>query len=81
MSTENGCKVTSQNIVLATNSPLHHNLAIHSRQTAYRTYISGLKMKEVHDWLPHMPVLALGTCCSSLQACIESWRKTCKGMC
>ena len=47
MSTENGCRVTAQNIVLASNSPLHHNLAIHSRQTAYRLYVSALKMKEV----------------------------------
>ena len=47
VSTENGCRVTAQNIVLASNSPLHHNLAIHSRQTAYRLYVSALKMKEV----------------------------------
>ena len=47
VSTENGCTVTAQNIVLASNSPLHHNLAIHSRQEAFRVYASGLKIKEV----------------------------------
>ncbi|CAI7926179.1 unnamed protein product [Closterium sp. NIES-53] len=35
-------RVTAGSIVLATNSPINHNLAVHARQSAYRTYVVGL---------------------------------------
>ena len=41
--TKDGKEVGTPNIVLATSSPLHHNLAIHSRQHPYRSYIIGLR--------------------------------------
>ncbi|KAK9808519.1 hypothetical protein WJX73_004093 [Symbiochloris irregularis] len=41
-----GASIVAQNIVLATNSPIHRNLVVHSRQHAFRTYIIGLKVKE-----------------------------------
>ena len=47
--------MSSQHIVLATNSPLHHNLLVHSRQSPYRTYVSGLQLSEVC----HISVAAL----------------------
>ncbi|CAI5463925.1 unnamed protein product [Closterium sp. Yama58-4] len=37
-----GVRVTAGSVVLATNSPINHNLAVHSRQSAYRTYVVGL---------------------------------------
>ncbi len=45
--TKDGKEVGTPNIVLATSSPLHHNLAIHSRQHPYRSYIVGLRIPEV----------------------------------
>lgn len=42
METEDGKKVHCKHIVLATNSPINHNLAVHSRQAAYRSYVVGL---------------------------------------
>lgn len=42
-----GASVTADSIVLATSSPIHRNLAVHSRQNAYRTYIIGLRVPEV----------------------------------
>ncbi|CAL5220892.1 g2983 [Coccomyxa viridis] len=44
--TKDGKEVGTPNIVLATSSPLHHNLAIHSRQHPYRSYIVGLRIPE-----------------------------------
>ncbi|CAI5498826.1 unnamed protein product [Closterium sp. Naga37s-1] len=35
-------RVTAGSVVLATNSPINHNLAVHARQSAYRTYVVGL---------------------------------------
>ncbi|CAI6005601.1 unnamed protein product [Closterium sp. NIES-64] len=37
-----GVRVTAGSVVLATNSPINHNLAVHARQSAYRTYVVGL---------------------------------------
>lgn len=45
--TMDGHEIGTPNIVLATNSPTHHNLAIHSRQHPYRSYCVGLKIPEV----------------------------------
>ena len=45
--TMDGQEIGTPNIVLATNSPTHHNLAIHSRQHPYRSYCVGLKIAEV----------------------------------
>ncbi len=52
--TKDGKEVGTPNIVLATSSPLHHNLAIHSRQHPYRSYIVGLWIPEVCS-LSRMP--------------------------
>lgn len=40
--TADGKKVTCDAIVMATNSPINHNLAIHARQLAYRSYAMGM---------------------------------------
>lgn len=45
--TPDGHSITANSIVLATNAPLHRNLAIHSRQSAVRTYVVGLQVPEV----------------------------------
>ncbi len=37
-------QVTCKYVVHASNSPIHHNLAVHSRQTAYKSYVVGLKI-------------------------------------
>ncbi|CAI5469418.1 unnamed protein product [Closterium sp. Yama58-4] len=37
-----GVRVTAGSVVLATNSPINHNLAVHARQSADRTYVVGL---------------------------------------
>ncbi|EIE23568.1 DAO-domain-containing protein [Coccomyxa subellipsoidea C-169] len=52
--------VEAPNVVLATNSPIHHNLAIHSRQEPYRSYVVGLRIpeegfKEGQYWDTAMP--------------------------
>lgn len=43
-------------MVLATNSPIHHNLAIHSRQEPYRSYVVGLRIPEVDQNHPKLPL-------------------------
>ena len=47
--TQDGKIVGTPNVVLATSSPMHHNLAIHSRQHPYRFYAVGLKIPEVQS--------------------------------
>jgi glycine/D-amino acid oxidase-like deaminating enzyme/nitrite reductase/ring-hydroxylating ferredoxin subunit len=42
--TKTGHTVTADAVVIATNSPINHNLAIHSRQHAMRSYVVGLKL-------------------------------------
>jgi len=42
--TDAGHTVTGGAVVLATNSPIHKILAIHSRQFARRSYVVGLKV-------------------------------------
>ncbi|KAH7278173.1 hypothetical protein KP509_38G028100 [Ceratopteris richardii] len=44
--TEDGVNVTADVVVLATNSPLNHNLEIHARQEAQRTYVIGFRIKK-----------------------------------
>ncbi|MCO5583184.1 hypothetical protein L7F22_037092 [Adiantum nelumboides] len=46
VTTEDGVTVTAHAVVLATHSPLNHNLAIHSRQEAQRSYVLGFKLKK-----------------------------------
>jgi glycine/D-amino acid oxidase-like deaminating enzyme len=40
--TEGGARVRCDHVVLATNSPINLNLAVHSRQSPYRSYVVGL---------------------------------------
>ena len=40
--TQGGARVRCDHVVLATNSPINLNLAVHSRQSPYRTYVVGL---------------------------------------
>ncbi|XP_059077402.1 uncharacterized protein LOC131039572 isoform X2 [Cryptomeria japonica] len=42
--TKDGVTVTAGAVVMATYSPLNHNLAVHARQTPNRTYVIGLKV-------------------------------------
>jgi glycine/D-amino acid oxidase-like deaminating enzyme len=42
--TADGIVVTAGAVVMATNSPLNHNLAIHARQTPDHSYVVGLKL-------------------------------------
>ena len=44
VTTEDGHTVTAESIVQATDSPINVNLAIHARQTAYRSYVTGYKI-------------------------------------
>eukprot|EP00850_Spirogloea_muscicola_P004665 SM000020S06015 [mRNA] locus=s20:411811:415246:+ [translate_table: standard] len=44
VTTEDGFRVDAKDVVLATNSPINHNLAIHARQAAYRSYVVGLRV-------------------------------------
>ena len=37
----------AQNVVLATATPIHHNLTVHSRQNPYRTFMVALTIPEV----------------------------------
>ncbi|MCO5612682.1 hypothetical protein L7F22_066951 [Adiantum nelumboides] len=46
VTTQDGVTVTAESVVLATHSPLNHNLAIHARQEAQRTYVLGFKVKK-----------------------------------
>ncbi|KAH7301018.1 hypothetical protein KP509_23G008300 [Ceratopteris richardii] len=46
VTTEDGINVTADAVVLATNSPLNHNLAIHARQEAQRTYVIGFRIQK-----------------------------------
>ena len=80
--TKDGKEVGTPNIVLATTSPLHHNLAIHSRQHPYRSYIVGLRIPEVslhgdsphiHDWHPVKVVCSHHGCAESLHTGSALW--------
>jgi glycine/D-amino acid oxidase-like deaminating enzyme len=44
VTTIDGKTVTAGAVVMATNSPLNHNLAVHARQQAQHTYCIGLKI-------------------------------------
>lgn len=48
----------ADNVVLATNSPIHHNLAVHSRQEPYRSYVVGLRIPDVRSSLCKAHVIA-----------------------
>lgn len=51
--------VEADNVVLATNSPIHHNLAVHSRQEPYRSYVVGLRIPDVRPPSVLLPTLLL----------------------
>jgi glycine/D-amino acid oxidase-like deaminating enzyme/nitrite reductase/ring-hydroxylating ferredoxin subunit len=42
--TVKGHSVRADSIVVAANTPIHHNLTIHSRQAPYRTYVIGARI-------------------------------------
>ncbi|HEY0029876.1 MAG TPA: FAD-dependent oxidoreductase [Bacteroidia bacterium] len=44
--TDQGYKVTADHVVVATNTPVQDQFAIHTKQTAYRTYVIGAKIKK-----------------------------------
>eukprot|EP00898_Chlorokybus_atmophyticus_P005908 jgi/Chlat1/6318/Chrsp44S09058 len=44
VSTIDGYNVTADDVVMATNSPINHNLLIHARQHASKSYVIGLKL-------------------------------------
>ena len=43
--TTDGCRVTSDAIVVATNTPVNDRVTIHTKQAAYRTYVVGLAIQ------------------------------------
>jgi glycine/D-amino acid oxidase-like deaminating enzyme/nitrite reductase/ring-hydroxylating ferredoxin subunit len=49
--TTEGYKITAQDIVVATNSPISDYVAIHTKQTANRTYVIGINIAK--DLVPH----------------------------
>lgn len=51
--TKNGFIVKAVNAVIATNSPISDNISVHTKQTAYRTYVIGYEIKKnsVPDFL------------------------------
>lgn len=49
---KNGCSVKSQYILLATNSPINRNVAIHGRQSPYRSYVIGIEASDTS--YPHV---------------------------
>ena len=40
----NGARVQAEHVVVATNVPFNHRLAIHTKQAAYRTYVVALRL-------------------------------------
>ncbi|MFN7161018.1 MAG: FAD-dependent oxidoreductase [Candidatus Gracilibacteria bacterium] len=44
--TENGLQVKADSVVVATNSPIHDNLWIHTKQAAYRTYVIAYEVEK-----------------------------------
>ncbi|GAB4819568.1 hypothetical protein N2152v2_006614 [Parachlorella kessleri] len=44
VATDTGRKIKCDAVVLATNSPINHNLAVHARQLPYRSYAVGIKI-------------------------------------
>lgn len=58
--TVDGLSIKCKNTILATNSPINKNLAIHARQEPYRTYAVGLKIRRAdfhhaNYWDTHDP--------------------------
>ncbi|HRJ84207.1 MAG TPA: FAD-dependent oxidoreductase [Ignavibacteria bacterium] len=49
--TKDKITITASDIVIATNSPVSDYLAIHTKQSAYRTYVIGVKIPK--DSVPH----------------------------
>lgn len=46
LQTSTGHTVTGDAVVLATNSPINKNLAVHARQYARRSYVVGLRVNK-----------------------------------
>lgn len=49
--TEDGYKITAEDLVVATNSPISDYVSIHTKQTANRTYVIGINIPK--DSVPH----------------------------
>ena len=47
VSVKDGFTVDADHVVMATSSPIHHNLTVHSRQEPFRTYLVGLRIPKV----------------------------------
>ena len=47
VSIKEGHSVHAQDVVLATATPIHHNLTVHSRQNPYRTFMIALTIPQV----------------------------------
>jgi hypothetical protein len=73
VSTANGFTVEADNVVLATNSPIHHNLAVHSRQEPYRSYVVGLRIPEACSQL-HVTCASVVVNCQSCAAYAHACR-------
>ena len=77
METADGHSIRTGAIVLATDSPCNHNLAVHARQLAYRSYAIGLlipkdKYKRALYWDTgaSRPALPAGLPASRTQLCL-----------
>ncbi len=47
-----GGSIRAKSVVVATNTPFHHRVVMHTKQTAYRTYVIGLRVAK--GALPHI---------------------------
>jgi hypothetical protein len=47
VSVKEGFTVDADHVVMATSSPVHHNLTVHSRQEPFRTYLVGMRIPKV----------------------------------
>lgn len=41
---KNNKKITCEQVVVATNAPSHHRMAVHTKEAAYRSYVVGIKI-------------------------------------
>ena len=66
VTTEDGHTVTAEAIVQATDSPINVNLAVHARQSAYRSYVTGYKIPKARTgflpFLLHIAIRATQQC-------------------
>jgi glycine/D-amino acid oxidase-like deaminating enzyme/nitrite reductase/ring-hydroxylating ferredoxin subunit len=43
---DDGCKITAKNVIIATNTPVNNKFVMHLKQYPYRTYVIGAKIKK-----------------------------------